>query len=269
MRYVTCLVDGTQVVGVEADGAIRPTQFASLIDAIASGERPILGEPVTPERMLAPIPRPGKILGSGVNFKNHLDENPNGVLPTQPFFFSKLPSSVIGPGEPIVIDSPERKVDYEVELGVVVGRPARNVDEAHAFDHVFGYTVVHDVSARDIQFADHQVTIGKGLDTFCPIGPAVVTADEIGDVDNLTLRTALNGEVVQDGSTADWLFSIPYLISYLSGFFTLEPGDIVTTGTPAGVGCFRKPERYLGPGDVVTVEVENVGALTNTVVAGY
>src|SRR6185437_12953791 len=119
-------------------------------DLIASGERPALGDAVTPERLLAPIPRPGKILGSGVNFKNHLDENPNGVLPSQPFFFSKLPSSVIGPGDEIVIDAPERQVDYEVELGVVIGRPARNVDESRALDHVFGYTVVHDVSARDI-----------------------------------------------------------------------------------------------------------------------
>jgi 2,4-diketo-3-deoxy-L-fuconate hydrolase len=269
MRFVTCLVDGAQVVGVEADGVIRRTQFASLIDALASGEAPVPGEPVTPERVLAPIPRPGKVLGSGVNFKNHLDENPNGVLPTQPFFFSKLPSSVIGPGEPIVIDSPERKVDYEVELGIVIGRPARNVDEARAFDHIFGYTVVHDVSARDIQFVDQQVTIGKGLDTFCPLGPAVVTADEISDVNNLRLRTELNGEVMQDGTTADWLFSAAYLVSYLSEFFTLEPGDIVTTGTPAGVGCFRNPPRYLIPGDVVSVEVEGVGTLTNPVVAGY
>ena len=269
MRFVTCLVGGAQVVGVEAEGVIRRTQFTSLVDLIASGARPALGEAVTVERVLAPIPRPGKILGSGVNFKNHLDENPNGVLPTQPFFFSKLPSSVIGPDAEIVIDSSDRKVDYEVELGVVIGAPARNVDEAHVFDHVFGYTVVHDVSARDIQFVDSQVTIGKGLDTFCPLGPVVVTADEIGDVDNLRLRTELNGEVMQDGSTADWLFSIPYLVSYLSSYFTLEPGDIVTTGTPAGVGCFRDPERYLRPGDVVTVEVENVGALTNPVVAGY
>ncbi len=269
MRFVTCLVDGAHVVGVEADGAVRRTQFASLIDAIASGEQPAVGEPMTPERILAPIPRPGKILGSGVNFKNHLDENPNGVLPAQPFFFSKLPSSVIGPGDAIVIDAPERHVDYEVELGVVIGRPARNVDESRALDHVFGYTVVHDVSARDIQFVDQQVTIGKGLDTFCPLGPAVVTADEIADINSLRLRTELNGEVMQDGSTADWLFSIPHLISYLSAFFTLEPGDIVTTGTPAGVGCFRDPARYLAPGDVVTVEVESVGALTNPVVAGY
>jgi 2-keto-4-pentenoate hydratase/2-oxohepta-3-ene-1,7-dioic acid hydratase in catechol pathway len=269
MRFVTCLVDGAPVVAVEADGAIQRTPFTSLVDLIASGERPALGDAVSPERMLAPIPRPGKILGSGVNFKNHLDENPNGVLPNQPFFFSKLPSSVIGPDEEIVIDSPDRRVDYEVELGVVIGKPARGIDEAHAFDHVFGYTVVHDVSARDIQFVDSQVTIGKGLDTFCPLGPAVVTTDEIDDVDNLRLRTELNGEVMQDGSTTDWLFSIPYLISYLSSYFTLEPGDIVTTGTPAGVGCFRNPERYLVPGDVVTVEVENVGRLTNRVVAGY
>lgn len=269
MRFVTCIVDGAEVVGVEAGGVIRRTEFASLIELIASGAAPAVGEVVEPERLLAPIPRPGKILGSGVNFKNHLDENPNGVLPTRPLFFSKLPSSVIGPGEPIVIDAPERKVDWEVELAVVIGRPAKKVEEANAFDHVFGYTVVHDVSARDIQFVDNQLAVGKGLDTFCPIGPAVVTADEVADVNDLRLRTVLNGELVQDGTTAEWLFSIPRLISYLSGFFTLEPGDVVTTGTPAGVGCFRSPERYLAPGDVVTVEVETVGSLTNPVVAGY
>lgn len=269
MRFVTCLADGAPFVGVERNGAIRRTEFDSLTKLIASGASPTLGDVVEPARMLAPIPRPGKILGSGVNFKNHLDENPNGVLPSQPFFFSKLPSSVIGPGEPIVIDSPDRKVDYEVELGVVIGRSAKNVEEVDALDHVFGYTVLHDVSARDIQFADSQITIGKGLDTFCPLGPAVVTADEIADVNDLTLRTELNGELMQDGTTADWLFPIPYLISYLSSFVTLEPGDIVTTGTPAGVGCFRSPERYLTPGDVVTVEVEAVGSLTNPVIAGY
>lgn len=156
-----------------------------------------------------------------------------------------------------------------MELAVVIGRAAKNVDESNAFDHVFGYTVVHDVSARDIQFVDNQLAVGKGLDTFCPIGPAVVTVDEVADVNNLRLRTELNGEVMQDGTTAEWLFSIPKLVSYLSGFFTLEPGDIVTTGTPAGVGCFRTPERYLAPGDSVTVEVETVGALTNPVVAAY
>jgi 2-keto-4-pentenoate hydratase/2-oxohepta-3-ene-1,7-dioic acid hydratase in catechol pathway len=269
MRLVTCIVDGAEVVAAQVSGAVRRTQFGSMIELIASGEPPMLDDAIKPDRIVAPIPRPGKILGSGVNFKNHLDENPNGVLPTQPFFFSKLPSSVIGPGEPIVIDAPERKVDYEVELGVVIGRPAKNIDESEAFDHVFGYTVVHDVSARDIQFVDSQVTIGKGLDTFCPLGPAVVTADEISDVTNLRLRTVLNGEVMQDGSTADWLFSIPYLLSYLSSYFTLDPGDVITTGTPAGVGCFRTPERYLAAGDSVTVEVESVGTLTNPVVAGY
>lgn len=269
MRFVTCQVDGSQLVGVEAHGVIRRTEFTSLIELIASGTEPTVGDPVEPERLLAPIPRPGKILGSGVNFKNHLDENPNGVLPTRPLFFSKLPSSVIGPGEPIVIDSPERKVDYEVELAVVIGRAAKDVAESSAFDHVFGYTVVHDVSARDIQFVDNQLAVGKGLDTFCPLGPAVVTVDEVADVNNLRLRTEVNGEVMQDGTTAEWLFPIPYLVSYLSSFFTLEPGDIVTTGTPAGVGCFRSPERYLTPGDVVTVEVESVGSLTNPVIAGY
>lgn len=269
MRFATCIVDGSQIVAEEVNGVFRQTGFDSLIELIASGETPVPGETIEPDRLLAPIPRPGKILGSGVNFRNHLEENPNGVLPTRPFFFSKLPSSVIGPEEPIVIDSPERKVDYEVELGVVIGRAAKQITEAEAFGHVFGYTVVHDVSARDIQFVDNQVTIGKGFDTFCPLGPVVVTPDEIADVNKLRLRTKLNGEVMQDGSTADWLFSIPYLISYLSHYFTLEPGDIVTTGTPGGVGCFRNPERYLAPGDVVAVEVEAVGELVNPVVAAY
>lgn len=270
MRLVTCVAGGAEVVGIETDDGVAPTAHPDMLSLIRDGATPeAIGDPVAIEEWRAPIARPGKILGSGVNFKGHLDENPAGVLPTEPYFFSKLPSSVIGPGEPIVIDRPERKVDYEVELAVVIGRAARDVDEADALDHVFGYTVVHDVSARDIQFTDNQVTIGKGLDSFCPLGPAIVTPDEVGDPARLFLRTYLNDQVVQDGTTEQWLFSIPYLISYLSRFFTLEPGDVITTGTPAGVGCFRNPELYLQPGDTVTVEVERVGRLTNPVVGAW
>lgn len=256
-------------IGIEDERGVSPTQFTSVVELILSGELPRpVGMPVRPSRVLAPIKRPGKIFGSGVNFRSHLDENPSGVLPEQPGFFSKLPSSVIGPGEPIVIPTPERRVDYEVELAIVIGRVARAVPSARALEHVLGYTIVHDVSARDLQFAGDMV-LGKGLDTFCPMGPAIVTVDELGDASGLELATYVNGERMQHGSTSQWLFGVATLVEFLSAHVTLEPGDVITTGTPAGVGTFRQPPVYLRPGDEVTVEVEGIGRLTNPVVAGW
>jgi len=256
-------------IGIEDDHGVAPTRFETIVELVLSGESPEpVGEPVNPTRILAPVERPGKILGSGVNFRSHLDENPSGVLPEQPGFFSKLPSSVIGPGDPIVIPAPERQVDYEVELAIVIGRAARAVPAARALEHVLGYTIVHDVSARDLQFAGDMV-LGKGLDTFCPIGPAIVTVDELGDASGLELATYVNGERMQRGNTSQWLFGVARLVEFLSAYVTLEPGDVVTTGTPAGVGTFRRPPVYLQPGDEVTVEVEGIGRLTNPVVAGW
>jgi 2-keto-4-pentenoate hydratase/2-oxohepta-3-ene-1,7-dioic acid hydratase in catechol pathway len=218
-------------------------------------------------KLLAPLPRSGKILCSGVNYRGHLEENPNAVLPEFPFFFSKVPSAVIGPGDPIVCPRMSSQVDYEVEFAVVVGTTMRHTPEAEVPHHLFGYTILHDVSARDVQFKDQQITLGKNFDTFAPMGPCIVTTDDIPDPGNVKLRTLLNDEVMQDGSTNDWVFPLPKLLSLLSQVMTLEPGDVVTTGTPAGVGAFRQPPVYLKPGDRVVLEIEGIGRLENPVLA--
>jgi 2-keto-4-pentenoate hydratase/2-oxohepta-3-ene-1,7-dioic acid hydratase in catechol pathway len=216
-----------------------------------------------------PLGIPSKLLFCGINYASHLDENPSGVLPDEPFFFAKLPSAIIGPGDPIRIPYERCQVDYEVELAVVIGRRAHRLAPEDALDAVFGYTLVNDVSARDVQVRNAQVTLGKNFDTFCPIGPTVVGVDQIGDPSKLRITARVNGEIRQDASTADMLFGIPELLSRLSHVMTLEPGDIVTTGTPAGVGCFRDPPLYLRPGDLVAVEADGIGRLENPVVAGW
>ena len=218
-------------------------------------------------KLLAPIPRPGKILCSGINYRGHMEENPGAKLPTEPFFFSKLPTAVIGPGEPIMHPRITRELDYEVEFAVVIGKRVKNATEDAVMDAVAGYTILHDVSARDVQFKDNQITLGKNFDTFCPLGPCIVTKDELPDPANVRLRSIVNGQVMQDGTTADWVFTLPELLGRLSRVMTLEPGDIVSTGTPAGVGVFRKPPVFLKPGDVVKLEIEGIGALENSVVA--
>ena len=214
---------------------------------------------------MRPSPAPSKLLFSGLNYRSHTEENPGAVLPTYPQFFAKLPSAIIGPGEAIVLPTPETQVDYEVELAVVIGRTTRD----RALDHVFGYTVVNDVSARDVQFRDNQITTGKGFDTFCPMGPEIVLRDEIPDPQALHVASYVNGERRQSSATGDMLFDVPTLIVFVSAHITLYPGDIISTGTPAGVGAFRNPPAYLQPGDVVAVEVDAIGRLTNPVVAGW
>lgn len=269
MRLVRYRHQGHEGVGIETEGGVAPTRFDDMIELIESGETPEpTGDPIEPERILAPIARPRKIFGSGVNFRSHQQENPKAVLPTQPGFFSKLPSSVVGTGDPIVVPTPERLVDYEVELVIVVGATARRVPRERALEHVFGYSVVNDVSARDLQFAG-DIVLGKGLDSFCPFGPAIVTVDEVGDASNLELATYVNGEQLQQGNTDDWLFDVGTMIEFLSSHLTLEAGDVITTGTPAGVAAFRDPAPYLRPGDEVVVEVSGIGRLTNQVVAGW
>lgn len=274
MRLVTYEKDGRAGVGVRVDGGIAETGYADMISFIRDGDAALerarrARELVEPDRLLAPIPKPGKILCSGINYASHLEENPGATLPAEPFFFSKLPSAVIGPGEPIVIPRPDMQVDYEVELALVVGKTARRVKAAEALGYVFGYTVLHDVSARDIQFKDNQITLGKGVDTFCPLGPEIVTADEIPDPAELHVYAYVNGEQLQSSPTKEMLYDIPTLIETLTAIVTLDPGDVVSTGTPAGVGCFRDPPLYLKPGDETTVEVDRIGRLTNPVVAGW
>jgi len=219
-----------------------------------------------PGRLVAPIV-PGKIVAIGLNYLDHIRET-GMETPTRPLVFAKFPSAVIGPEEPIAIDARlTERVDWEVELAVVVGAPLRRADPAEAIAAVFGYTVANDVSARDLQFADGQWVRGKSLDTTCPLGPVIVTADELGDPGALRLTTRVNGETVQDSSTSEMVFGVAELLSYCSHSFTLLPGDVLLTGTPWGCGEFMDPQRSLHPGDRVEVEIEGIGVLGNPVVA--
>jgi len=237
------------------------------VDGLSDEEVEKLSYSMDGVKILAPVPRPGKMLFSGINFYGHLEEEPGAVLTESPWFFSKVPSTVVGPGDPIVHPKLTEQLDYEVELAIVIGRTARNVPESDILNYIAGYTVVHDVSARDVQFKDNQITLGKNFDTFSPMGPCIVTPDEIPDVNNLSLRAWVNDELLIDSSTDDWVFSLPNLLSSLAAVMTLEPGDVVTTGCPKGVGVFRDPPIFLHPGDVTVIEVEGVGRLENPVVA--
>jgi 2-keto-4-pentenoate hydratase/2-oxohepta-3-ene-1,7-dioic acid hydratase in catechol pathway len=215
-------------------------------------------------RLLAPIERPGKVICVGLNYRDHAVEAKLPV-PEQPVIFTKFPSCVIGPDEEIVLPPDSQKVDYEAELAFVVGRRASQVDVEDALEHVLGYTCVNDVSARDFQFQDVQWTRGKSCDTFCPLGEAIVTTDELRDPHDLRIRLHLNGATLQDSRTDQLVFGVPQILSFLSRSFTLEPGDVIATGTPPGVGFARKPPVYLKDGDEVIVEIEGVGRLRNTV----
>ena len=215
---------------------------------------------------MVPIDRPGKIVCVGLNYRDHAEEQ--GVeLPKAPLFFAKYTTALIGPGDPIVIPPVVTQCDYEAELGVVIGATVRNVSKENALEAVRGYLCANDVSARDLQFADGQWTRGKSPDTFCPVGP-LVPAAEIPDPHDLRIRAIVSGEVLQDSTTANLIFGIDEIISHASLTSTLEPGDLILTGTPAGVGVFRNPKRLLQPGDEVTIEIERIGELTNPVVAG-
>jgi 2-keto-4-pentenoate hydratase/2-oxohepta-3-ene-1,7-dioic acid hydratase in catechol pathway len=213
--------------------------------------------------LLAPVPRPGKIVAIGRNYREHIEEE-GADRPTAPLIFAKWPSSVIGHGAEIRWD-PElaTQVDYDAELAVVIGRSARRVAESEALDYVLGYTCLNDVSARDIQFGDGQWVRGKSLDTFCPTGPALVTTDEIPDPQRLAISCRVGGAIVQEASTAQMYFSVAAIVSYCSQSFRLEPGDVIATGTPGGVGIFRDPPALLGDGDEVIVEIEGIGRLVN------
>ncbi len=215
---------------------------------------------------MLPIERPGKIVCVGLNYRDHAEEQ--GVdLPEEPLLFAKWPTSLIGPGEPIVIPPTVAACDYEAELGVVISERVKGVSKESAFEAVAGYLCANDVSARDLQFADGQWTRGKSPDTFCPVG-RMTPRDKITDPHALAIRAIVSGEVLQDSTTANLIFGIDDVIAYVSRTTTLEPGDLILTGTPAGVGVFRDPKRLLKPGDEVTIEIEGLASLTNPVVAG-
>ena len=243
--------------------AAGPAVLAALRDSIASASVETRGHPLADADLLAPVPRPGKVVAIGRNYREHAAEE--GVEPPPaPLIFAKWPSSVVGPGAEVRWDPDlSGKVDYEAELAVVIGRTARRVPVETALDHVLGYTCLNDVSARDVQFGDGQWVRGKSLDTFCPMGPALVTADEIADPQDLAITCTVGDERVQEARTSAMYFGVAEIISYCSMSFTLEPGDVIATGTPAGVGVFRDPPRFLGDGDLVAVEIERIGRLEN------
>ena len=261
------------VIDVEdllGDGAWTMTRLLAESDGATDRLRTALadGSPVAPRTLadidlLAPVARPGKIVAVGRNYADHAAEQ--GVATADdPILFTKYSSSVVADGDDIVWRAGDTtQVDYEAELAVVIGSTARDVPLDRALDHVLGYTCLNDVSARDLQFGDGQWIRGKSLDTFCPMGPWLVTADDIPDPQALRIRCLVNGEVVQDASTSQMLHGVAALISFCSRFFTLDPGDVIATGTPAGVGVFRKPPRFLGDGDVVVIDIEGIGQLTN------
>ena len=213
-----------------------------------------------------PIARPGKVIAVGLNYRDHAAET-GQELPTSPMLFAKWQTCLIGNGEPIVLPTLSDKVDFEAELGVVIGRAARNVGVDDALDVVAGYLCANDVSARDLQRADKQYSRAKSLDTFGPIGPRLVPAAEIPDPQRLRIRSILNGQVMQDSNTANMVFSVRELIAFIAKGITLEPGDLIVTGTPAGVGLARDPQVFLQAGDTISVEIDGLGELTNPVVA--
>lgn len=280
MKLYTFELAGAHKVGVERAGLlVDVSDVAADMLALIRGGAAALGEVERRKqdtdatsytfhqiKLRAPVPRPGKILCCGLNYKSHIEENPAAVFPDEPDFFCKVPSAVIGPGDPIVIPPMSKQVDYEAEFAVVIGQRMHHVRRENVFDHIFGYTILHDVSARDVQFKPNGRTRGKNFDTFAPIGPCIVTRDEIPDVNNLSLRTWLNGELMQDGNTRDWVFPPEIVLEYISNIMTLEPGDVVSTGTPAGVGYFRRPQVFLKAGDVAAVEIRGIGRLENPII---
>jgi len=213
-----------------------------------------------------PIERPGKIVCVGLNYRDHAEEQ-GAELPAAPLLFAKWTTALVGPGEPIVIPPIVTKADYEAELGVVIGERVKGVSKENAFEAMRRYLCANDESARELQFGDGQWTRGKSPDTFCPVGP-LTPRDEVSDPHALGIRAIVSGEVLQDSTTANLIFGIDEVIAYASQTTTLEPGDLILTGTPAGVGVFRDPQRLLQPGDEVTIEIDGLTSLTNPVVAG-
>ena len=299
MRLYTFEAKKRQLVGAELDGRLidlnaahaarlgRRTAVlaASMLDLIRGGDAdlkrarlalafaekyPKQARAFTYElskvKVHAPIPRPGKIFCSGLNYRSHVEENPSASFLADPRFFVKVSTAVIGPDEAIRWPGEKFQVDYEVELAAVIGRPARRLTQKNALQHVFGYTIFHDVSARWVQFKDKNEDMGKNFDTFAPMGPCLVTADEISAPSKLHLSLKLNGQVMQDRTNDDWCFPLPRLLEWLTMGTTLEPGDVVTTGTPAGIGFFRQPQVFLKPGDVCELEINGIGKLVNPVV---
>jgi 2-keto-4-pentenoate hydratase/2-oxohepta-3-ene-1,7-dioic acid hydratase in catechol pathway len=266
------VVRGESIVAL---GANCPTPTA-LIENWPMAKAPILeylekapAEAILPfakTKLMAPIPRPPKLLCVGLNYRDHAIES-KMEIPKVPTIFNKFSTSIIGPGDDIILPKTSEKPDYEAEFAFIIGQGGRHIPAEKWQDHVFGYTIINDVSARDYQMATTQWLMGKTFDTFCPMGPWMVTADEIEDPHALDIKMTINGEVLQNSNTRELIFRIPDLIAYLSSVMTLESGDIVSTGTPAGVGLGHNPPRWLRPGDECVISIAGIGELRNPVVA--
>jgi 2,4-didehydro-3-deoxy-L-rhamnonate hydrolase len=221
-------------------------------------------------RVLAPLIHPGKQIFVGVNYEDHVDElPPPWKMTEEPFIFSKLPTAIIGPGDPIKLPAESSCVDYEVEMIAVIGKTASKVKAEDALDHIFGWTIANDVTERAIQATDNQLTMGKGIDTFCPLGPVIVLRDELPSPAGLDIWTKVNDEVRQSSNTSKQIFSVQEIIERVSRLITLQPGDTISTGTPGGCGAYKTPPLFLKPGDLVTVAVEKIGELSNPVIPGW
>ena len=269
--------DGKTYPGVlqEPDNLVRSLAgagFQSALDVIAAGvtqpQEDRATHPSSSAKSVSapPLPNPPRIFAIGLNYREHALET-GKPIPTTPIVFLKLPTAIIGPGDPIVLPKNSAEPDYEAELAFVIGKGGYRIPADKWRDHVYGYTIVNDVSARDVQRASTQFSLSKSFPTFCPMGPAIVTADEIPDPHSLAISLSIDGEVLQNSNTSELIFNIPALIEYISSITPLLPGDIVSTGTPSGVGAGRTPKRWLKPGETVTITVEGLGSLTNPVAA--
>jgi len=281
MRFVTFERGGHRRAGIVSNDhvvSLEDAGFSDLLSFLRGGAQALANVegfiakasaiPLASVKLCAPIPDPPKILCMGLNYRDHAKEA-NLEIPKYPVIFAKYTNTVIGTGDHIVLPRNSRKPDYEAEFGFVIGKRARHIKADDWRDYVFGYMNCNDVSARDYQMSVSQWTMGKNFDTFAPMGPYLVSADEIEDPHNLNLSLTLNGEAMQSSNTRELIFKIPETVEFLSSVMTLEPGDVVLTGTPAGVGFSRKPPRWLLPGDEVVVRVEGLGELRNTCVAEH
>jgi len=282
VRLISFIKNGASGGGILKENGVLPLKDLGYSDAIAfiaagepaiaAAER-IIGKassrdllPLSNVKVVAPVPRPPKIFCIGLNYRDHAIES-KMEMPAVPTVFAKYSTAVVGPGAPIVLSSATQKPDYEAELAVVIGKGGNRIAREHWEDHVFGYTILNDVSARDVQLATSQWTLGKSLSSFAPMGPHIVTKDEIPDPHTLDIQLSIGGETLQHSNTSELIFRVPELIEYISKFVTLEPGDIISTGTPAGVGLGRTPPRWLRAGEEVVIEIEKIGTLRNPVIA--
>ena len=273
MRLATVLLNGSKIPGLLSpdDAKVFPLGFPDTVAFLAAGPAawaiaPAADAFVPFEKLLAPIARPPKFLCIGLNYRDHATES-NMALPKTPVVFTKFENCIVGPGDTVILPKVSTQPDYEAELAIVIGVGGRNIRAEDWQKHVFGYTIVNDVSARDIQLGTSQWSLGKSFDTFGPMGPAIVSLDELGDPHQLAIKLEIDGKYLQNSNTDELVFKTGELVAYLSSIMTLAPGDIISTGTPAGVGLGRKPQRWLQPGETMTIEIEGIGRLTNPIAA--